>query len=75
MAETQAEWLARMRSVGVVSRLSGDRVTEGRDKTGERFKAVTDDLKNTVIERKERQDVVIGAPRIDIMAKQTEVRE
>jgi hypothetical protein len=74
MSETKEEWLARMRSVGVVSRLSGDRVTGGKDKDGNTYKATTDDNGNTVVLRDERQDVVIGAPRIALTGKTTEDR-
>lgn len=42
--ETQAEWLARMRSVGVVSTLSGNKTREFRDPTdGHRVKVIKDE--------------------------------
>lgn len=41
-------------------RRTRDRVREGRDQSGQRFKAVTDELNNTVTERGDnRQDVQI----------------
>jgi hypothetical protein len=45
-------------------------VREGRDAaTGERFKAVTDELGNTVTQRgNDRQDVTIRAPRVAVTA-------
>lgn len=59
--------LDRMRSIGVISRRSGDRVREGRDADGRRFKAVTDELGNTVTQRGgDRQDVTIRPPQIRV---------
>jgi hypothetical protein len=60
------EYLEKLRSVGTISRRTGNRVEEGRDpETGARFKSTTDELNNTVTERSsrgpsgvsERQDV------------------
>lgn len=60
------EYLDKLRSVGVISRRTGQRVEEGRDiDSGQRWKATTDELNNTVTERSsltpsgvtERQDV------------------
>lgn len=72
------EWLAKMRSIGTISRRSGDRVQEGRDEHG-RFKAVTDELNNTVTQRhqgrEEVQDVHIRAPQIRLKAAQSEIRQ
>jgi hypothetical protein len=46
-----------------------NRVREGRDATGDRFKAVTDELGNTVTQRgNDRQDVTIRAPRVAVTA-------
>lgn len=62
--ETSQEFLARMRSVGVIGRRSGNRVREGRDGQGRRFKAVKDELGHVVTERDVpggRQDVMINA--------------
>jgi len=60
--ETREEWLARMRSVGVISRRTGNVVREGRRADGVRIKATTDELGNTVTEhavKGERQDVLL----------------
>jgi hypothetical protein len=52
--------LEKLRSIGVISRRSGNRVREGRDDSGDRFKATTDELGNTVTERAgDRQDVTV----------------
>jgi hypothetical protein len=64
-----SEWLERMRSIGVISRRSGDQRNEGRDQHGRRYKAVTDELNNTVTQRHnergtEVQDVLVRAPHI-----------
>lgn len=70
-----SEWLERMRSIGVISHRSGSQVREGRDADGERFKATTDELGNTVTERAgDRQDVNINAPRIVARASVQEER-
>lgn len=63
-----------------VSHLRGgqtkDRVREGHDGEGHRFKATTDELGNTVTERHgDRQDVTIGAPLIAAEAAVREVRD
>lgn len=62
------EWLEKIRSIRALSRRSGDRVAEGRDEHGNRFKAVTDELNNTVTQRRngrqDVQDVHIRAPHI-----------
>jgi hypothetical protein len=60
--ETPAEFLARMRSVGVIGRRSGNVVREGRRADGVRIKATTDELGNTVTEHNvkgDRQDVLL----------------
>lgn len=53
--------LAKFRSIGVISRRSGDRVVEGRRPDGVRIKATTDELNTTVTEhaKGDRQDVHI----------------
>ena len=65
--------LERLRSVGVISRRARDRVTGGRvhPESGLPFKAVTDELGNTVTEHgkagagvSSRQDVTISAPHV-----------
>jgi hypothetical protein len=60
--ETPQEFLARMRSVGVISRRSGSVVKEGRRADGVRVKRTTDELGNTVTEHNvpgDRQDVLL----------------
>ena len=62
--ETPEQFLARMRSVGVLGRRSGNVVREGRRADGVRVKATTDELGNTVTEhavKGDRQDVMINA--------------
>lgn len=51
----------KLLGIGVISRRSGDRVKEWRSGDGERHKAVTDELNNTVTQhtRGDRQDVLI----------------
>jgi len=67
--------LDKLRSIGSISRRSGDRVREGRDDAGERFKATTDELGNTVTQRAgDRQDVNINAPVVRVQARTTEER-
>ncbi|TYK45180.1 hypothetical protein [Actinomadura decatromicini] len=69
------EWLERMRSIGSISRRSGDQVRAGRDEAGQRFKATTDELGNTVTERSgDRQDVTINAPRVTVQTTTHEER-
>ena len=73
--------LDRLRSVGVIGRRTGDRVMEGRDEDGRRFKSTTDELNNTVTQRdgqrrgEEHQDVLIRAPRIEHVSTSREVRQ
>lgn len=69
------DWLEKMRSIGSISRRTGDQVTEGRDARGQRFKATTDELNNTVTQRAgDRQDVHIRAPKVHVKATTTEER-
>lgn len=50
----------KLRSIAVIGRRTGSRVQEGRDSAGQRFKATTDELGNTVTQRAgDRQDVTI----------------
>lgn len=66
---------AKYASIGTISRRSGDRIREGRDEQGRRYKAVTDELGNTVTQRaQDRQDVQIRAPHITVKATTTEER-
>lgn len=61
------EWLEKMRSIASISNRSGDRIREGCDEAGHRWKATTDELGNTVTERSgDRQDVTINAPRVTV---------
>jgi hypothetical protein len=55
------------RSLTVVGALTRDAVKEGRDEGGHRFKAVTDELNNTVTQRHgDRQDVIVRPNPIDL---------
>lgn len=56
--ETPAEFLARMRSVGVISKRTGNVVREGRRADGVRVKATTDELGHTVTEHAVKGDRV-----------------
>ena len=68
-----SEWLEKMRSISAISRRSGDRVREGRDGAGRRWKATTDELDNTVVHRhkgrEEVQDVAVKPQTITYQAK------
>lgn len=67
--------LDKLRSIGAIARRSGDRVREGRDASGDRYKAVTDELGNTVTQRAgDRQDVTINAPHVVTRARTSEER-
>ncbi len=68
--------LEKLRSIGVISRRSGDRTREFRRTDGVRCKATTDELGNTVTEhaRGDRQDVHIRAPQVTVHAEQQETR-
>jgi len=61
--------LDKLRSLGVISKRSGPTVQEWRSDDGERHKAVTDELNNTVTQHAngDRQDVLI---RPDTVRKQ-----
>ena len=75
MAEGTQIDLEKMRSIGVISRRSGDQVREGRDRDGHRVKATTDELGNTVTQRHgDRQDVTIAAPHLRQRLTTTEER-
>jgi hypothetical protein len=64
--ETQAE---HYRSLSVLGRIpSKPRVKEGKDAEGHRFKAVTDELNNTVTQRHgDRQDVIVRPDLPDLL--------
>jgi hypothetical protein len=69
-------WLEKMQSIGSISRRTADQVTEGRDARGQRYKAVTDGLGNTVTQRAgDRQDVHIKAPTVAMSTAVQEVRD
>lgn len=63
MSETPEAFLARMRSVGVISKRTGDVVREGRRADGVRVKATTDQLGNTVTEHAVKGD------RVDVLVR------
>lgn len=72
---------AYLRDKGVQARPSGwshathDQVREGRDEVGARFKAVTDQLGNEVIQHgADQQSVHIKAPCIEVSTNVMEVR-
>jgi hypothetical protein len=46
-------------TIGVIGRRSGNVVSDGVNASGERYKATTDELGNTVTEYNSRQDVTI----------------
>jgi hypothetical protein len=55
-----SEFSEKVRSIGVIGSRGGSTVDEGRDRSGRRFKATTDELGNTVTERHgDRVDVRI----------------
>ena len=56
----------KMMSIGHLTRgRTRSTVTEGRDAHGDRFKATTDELGNTVTDRAgDRRDVTINAPHV-----------
>jgi hypothetical protein len=67
--ETPAEFLDRMRSVGVISKRTGSTVREGRRADGVRVKATTDELGHTVTEHNVpggRQDVLLRPQTVKI---------
>jgi hypothetical protein len=51
-------YLDKLRSVAPIARRTRDIVQEGRDEAGDRTKAVTDQLGNTVTEHNNRKDQV-----------------
>jgi hypothetical protein len=66
--------LAKLRSISV-GRRTRDQVREFRNAKGERCKATTDELGNTVtVQGDNRQDVNIKAPTITITTRTEEVR-
>jgi hypothetical protein len=70
-------YLDRLRSVAPITRRTRDIVREGRDEAGDRTKAVTDQLGNTVTEHnnsKDQVDVNIRAPEIRLTGETQEIR-
>ena len=69
------KWL-RSKGVTVLSgglSITKDNVKEGRDEEGNRFKATTDEIGNTVVEhnnKKDQVDVHIKAPHVKIGAQE-----
>jgi hypothetical protein len=71
-------YLEKLRSVAPITRRTRDIVAEGRDEAGDRIKAVTDQLGNTVTEHnnsKDQVDVHIRAPHIRVGGHQEEIRQ
>jgi hypothetical protein len=69
-------YLDRLRTVAPISRRTRDIIREGRDEHGDRTKATTDQLGNTVTEHnnsKDQVDVNIRAPEIRLTGD--EIRE
>ncbi|MER7361917.1 hypothetical protein [Nonomuraea wenchangensis] len=66
--DKHGSYVAWLRSKGVQTRTQGwthathDQVREGRDRSGRRFKATTDQLGNDVIEHGSDQQSVIARP-------------
>jgi len=58
-----SEFADKVRSLGVISRRSGDRVREGRRPDGVRIKATTDEAGNTVTEHNVKGD------RVDVLVR------
>jgi hypothetical protein len=68
-----SEFADKVRSLGLVTGKARDKVVYAGDKRGERTKATTDELGNTVTEHQTgRVDVEIKAPKIQLL--QREVR-
>lgn len=69
--------LDKLRSIGVLRKgRTRDRVNEGKDSEGKRWKSTTDQLGNTVTESHgDRQDVNIKAPQIVASASVREERD
>ena len=65
----------KLLGIGVISRRSGDRVREWRTDDGERHKAVTDELNNTVTQhaRGDRQDVKIRPETVRVTVSRKDI--
>lgn len=66
--ETPAQFLARMRSVGVIGQRTRAVVKEGRRADGVRVKATTDELGNTTTEHNVKGD------RVDVLIRPDTVK-
>lgn len=67
----------RLRSIGTISKRTRDIVREGRDADGNRTRAVTDQLGNTVTEHnnaRDQVDVNIQAPHVRVSTETQEMR-
>jgi hypothetical protein len=70
-------YLEKLRSVAPITSRTRDIVREGRDAAGDRTKATTDQLGNTVTEHnnsKGQVDVNIRAPEIRVTSETREIR-
>jgi hypothetical protein len=70
-------YLDKLRSIAPIRRRTRDIVAEGRDEAGDRTKATTDQLGNTVTEHnnsKGQVDVNIRAPEIRVTSETREIR-
>jgi hypothetical protein len=70
-------YLAKLRIIAPIRRRTRDIVAEGRDEAGDRTKATTDQLGNTVTEHnnsKGQVDVNIRAPEIRVTSETREIR-
>jgi hypothetical protein len=71
-------YLEKLRSVAPITRRTRDIIREGRDEAGDRTKAITDQLGNTVTEHnnaKGQVDVNIRAPHIRFAGETKEIRD
>jgi hypothetical protein len=70
------EFRDKLLTLGVISRRTGDRVREWRSDDGERHKATTDELNNTVTQhaRGDRQDVLVRADTVRVAVPASSIR-
>jgi len=61
-----SEFSDKIRTIGVISRLSKPVVSTGIDENGERFKETTDELGNTVTELSNQLDVTVRPRNVTI---------
>lgn len=66
----------KLLSIGIVGQRTKDVVKEWKSEDGERHKATTDELNNTVTQhaKGDRQDVLIRAPQVKVETQTKEVR-